>query len=126
MASYGDVLYLTRHVHPQCPCFSSGLGAAWNAYFHNYANKPAAGLKLFEGALWPVVPQSQLVIRRRLGGMPILKRQPQCCPTGWSNAREVLVHTVAQCCFDEAGPSCAVEPVLLFLVPPSGLILAGY
>ena len=98
----------------------------WNESSHDCANMPAAGLELFEGDLWPVVLQPQLVIRRRLGGLLNVKRRLQCCPTGWSNAREVLEHTVARCCSDEAGPSCVTEPALLSLVPPSGLILAGY
>ena len=87
---------------------------------------PAAGLELFEGDLWPVVLQPQLVTRCRLGELLIVKTRPQCCPTGWTNAREVLQHIAAQCYSDEADPSCAAEPALLFLVPPSGLILAGY
>ena len=87
---------------------------------------PIVDLALFEGDLWPDVLQLQLVTRRRLGGLPGVKRRPQYCPTGWNNAREVLVHMVAQHCSGEAGPSCAAEPALLFPVPPSGLVWVGY
>lgn len=96
MASYGDVHCLTQPVHPQRACCSSGLDGGWNDSSHDCANMPVAGLELFEGDLWPVVPQPQLVIRRRLGGLPTVKRRPQYYPTGWSNARGVLEHTVAQ------------------------------
>ena len=87
---------------------------------------PAVYLALFEGDPWPDVLPLQLVTRRRLGGPPGVKQQPQCCPMGWNNAREVLVHTMAQNYSGEKGPSCAVEPALLFPVPPPGLVWVGY
>ena len=87
---------------------------------------PTIDLALFEGDPWPDVLPPQLVTHRRLGGLPGVKRQPQYCPTGWNNAREVLVHTVVQHCYSEVGPSCAVEPALLFPVPPPGLVWVGY
>ena len=117
---------LTRPVHPQRACCSSGLDEGWSESSHDYANKPAVGLRRFEGALWLVAPQPQLVIRRRLGALPIVKRQPQCYPMGWTDALGVLEHTVAQRCSNEAGPSCAAEPALLLQVPQFGLPLAGY
>ena len=125
MARHNVGSCLKRLVSP-CACCSSGSNRGWNESFRDYANKPAAGSKLFEGALWPVVSQSQLVTRRQLGGLLIMKRRPQCCPTGWNNAQEVLVYTVVHRCSGEVGPSCAVEPVLLFPVPPPGLVWVGY
>ena len=123
--NYGDVHCLTWPVHPQRVCYSSGLDGEWNESSHDCVNMPAVDLALFEGDLWPDVLQPQLVTRCRLGGLPGMKRQPQYCPTGWNNAREVLVHTMAQRCSDEVGPSCAVEPALLFLVHPPGSVLAS-
>ena len=126
MANFGDVHYWTRPVHPPRVCYSSGLDGEWNESSHDCVNMSAADLAPLEGDLWPDAPQSQLVICRRLGGLPGVKRQPQYCPMGWNNVREVLVHTAAQRCSNEAGPSCTVEPTLMFQVPPLGSVLAGY
>ena len=126
MVNFGGVHYWTRPVHPPRVCYNSGLDGEWNESSHDCVNTPAIDLALFEGDLWPDVPQSQVVIRRRLGGLPGVKRRPRYCPTGWNNAREVLAHTVAQHCSGEVGPSCAAEPMLLFPVPPPGLIWVGY
>ena len=126
MVNFGDVHYWTWPVRPPRVCYNSGLDEEWNESSHDYVNKTAAGLKLFEGALWPVVPQSQLVTRRRLGGLPIVKRRPRCCLMGWSNAPGASEHTAAQRCSGEAGSSCVVKPALLFPALPPGLVWVGY
>ena len=115
MANFGDVHYWTRPVRLPRVCYNSGLDGEWNESSHDCVNTPAVDLVLFEGDPWPDVLPLQLVTRRRLGGPPGVKRRPQCCPTGWNNARAVLVHIMAQRCSSEAGPSCAVEPALLSL-----------
>ena len=124
--NFGDAHCWTQPVHPQSVCYSSGLDGERNESSHDCVNEPTVDLVLFEGDPWPDVLQQQPVTRRRLGGLPGMKQRPQYCPTGWINAREVLVHTVAQCCSGEAGPSCTVELALLFPVPPPGLVWVGY
>ena len=126
MVNFGDVHYWTRSVRPPCVCYSSGLDGEWNESSHDCVNTPAVDLVLFEGDPWPDVLPLQLVTRRRLGGPPGVKRRPQCCPTGWNNARAALVHTVAQRCSGKVGPSCVAEPALLLPVPPPGLAWVGY
>ena len=126
MVNFDDVHYWTRPVRPPRVCYSSDLDGEWNESSPDCVSMPAVDLVMFEGDPWLDVLPLQLVTRRQLGGPPGVKRRPQCCPTGWNNARAALVHTVAQRCSGEAGPSCAVEPVLLFPAPPSGLTLPGY
>ena len=86
-------------------------------------NMLVVDLALSEGDSWPDVLPLPLVTRRRLGGPPGVMQRPQCCPTGWNNARAALM---VQCCSGEAGPSCAAEPALLLPAPPSGLVWDGY
>ena len=126
MVNFGDVHCWTQPIRPPRVCYSFGLDGEWNESSHDCVNMPAVDLAPFEGDLWPDVPQPQLVIHCRLGGLPGVKRRPRYCPTGWNNAREVLVHTAAQCYSDEAGPSCVVEPALLFPMPLPGSVSAGY
>ena len=49
-ASYG-VAHCLKLLASQCACYSSDSDGEWNESSRDYANKPAAGLKLFEGAL---------------------------------------------------------------------------
>ena len=126
MGNFGDVHYWTWPVRPPRVCYNSGLDGEWNESSHDCVNTPAVELVLFEEDPWPDVLPLQLVTCRRLGGPLGVKRRPQCCPMGWNYAQEVLVYNVVQRCSGEAGPSCAVEPALLFPVPPPSLVLVGY
>ena len=123
VVNFGNVHYWTWPVHPPRVCYSSGLDGEWNESSHGYVNTSAVDLVLFEGDPWPDVRPLQLVTRRQLGGPPGVKRRPQCCPTGWNNARAA---STAQRCSGEAGPSCVAEPALLFPAPPPGLAWVGY
>ena len=123
MANFGGVRYWTQPVRLPHVCYNSGLDGEWNESSHSCVNTLAIDLVMSEGDPWPDMLPLQLVTRRRLGGPPGVKRRPQCCPTGWNNAR---VASMAQRCSGEAGPSCVAEPALLFPAPPPGLALVGY
>ena len=126
MVNFGGVHYWTRPVRLPRVWYNSGLDGGWNESSHGCVSMLAVDLVLSEGDPWPDVLPLPLVTRRRLGGPPGMKRRPQCYPMAWNNARAAFVHTMAQRCSGEAGPSCAVEPALLFPAPPPGLVWVGY
>ena len=123
MANFSDVHYWTRPVRLPRVCYNSGLGGEWSESSHGCVNMLAVDSVLSEGDPWPDVLPLLLVIRRRLGEPPGVKRRPQYYPTGWNNARAALM---IQHCSGEAGLLRVAEPVLLLPVPPPGLARVGY